>query len=155
VPYLLTPLRLTERKRRKEESGAGRWAWPSIVRRVERNDWVVVFVSGGERYKLVRILFGSDGSYFVSCPYRDADRAHLAIVTVNYAKQEMQVALDQTVASAAASDVRRAIKLAHHPDGFIQFSGPGITSGRNKDGSPKHEWHRGAHPRAPLLLTLC
>jgi hypothetical protein len=77
--------------RRRAENGTGRTDLAGIVRRVERNDWVVVFVSGGERYKLVRILFGSDGSYFVSCPYRDADRAHLAIVTVNYAKQEMRL----------------------------------------------------------------
>jgi hypothetical protein len=29
------------------------------------------------------------------------------------------------------------LKLSHHPDGFVQFSGHGIKSGRNADGTPK------------------
>jgi hypothetical protein len=61
------------------------------------NDWTIVFVSRDTRYKLARILFGADGSFFVSCPYRDADTAHLSILTVNYARDELTVLLDETV----------------------------------------------------------
>jgi hypothetical protein len=39
--------------------------------------------------------------------------------------------------SADVEDERRALKLSHHPDGFTQFSGSGILSGRDEDGNPK------------------
>jgi hypothetical protein len=29
------------------------------------------------------------------------------------------------------------LKLSHHPDGFVQFSGTGIRSGRDEQGNPK------------------
>jgi hypothetical protein len=34
-------------------------------------------------------------------------------------------------------DDRSRLKLSHHPDGFVQFSGEGIVSGRDGTGRPK------------------
>lgn len=100
-----------------------------------RTNYVVVYEDEIARYKLCRIIYGSDGSYYVTCPYRDPEEAMIVKLTINYAKPQQDIAFEQTVESASASDRKRAIKLSHHPDGFVQFSGPGITSGRDKKGS--------------------
>jgi hypothetical protein len=54
--------------------------------------------------------------------------------TVNYANQEMRVALEDAVDLADATGEDKEIKLSHHPDGFMQFSGAGLVSGRNDAG---------------------
>ncbi len=91
----------------------------------------------GDAYDLFKIIFGGDGSYFVTAPYHPHDKATVAVLTVNYAEDEIEVALEDAVELAVLDDEDRRLKLSHHPDGFLQFSGEGVRSGRNPDGSPK------------------
>jgi hypothetical protein len=48
----------------------------------------------------------------------------------------MATTFEQAVDIASVEDVERAVKLSHHPDGLVQFSGPGVTSGRDENGKP-------------------
>lgn len=100
--------------------------------------YVVVYAAGGIRYKLCRLFFGRDGSYHVTCPYHSAGEQALVVkVTVNYARQTQDVTFEEALDVAALDDPNRGIKLSHHPDGFIQFSGAGIESGRDENGNPR------------------
>jgi hypothetical protein len=100
---------------------------------------VVVYVRDRVRYKLTRVILGGDGSYYVTCPYHadQAERAAFLMHTVNYAMDSMDVKMEDAIDIGAVDDPDRGIKLSHHPDGFLQFSGPGLTSGREQDGSVK------------------
>jgi hypothetical protein len=97
--------------------------------------YTVVYEKGGHRYKLCKIFFGSDGSYYVTSPYHPAEGATLLKATVNYALSEMEIPVEQAIDAAAAEDDELRIKLSHHPDGFLQFSGQGIVSGKDADGN--------------------
>lgn len=102
----------------------------------------IVISRKGVPYKLCKILFGSDGSYYITVPYHSANKALLFMQTVNYVAStpthidhECWVPFSEAIELASSDDAR--IKLSHHPDGFVQFSGQGLVSGRNTDGSPK------------------
>ena len=96
--------------------------------------YTIVFRKPEAVYKLCKIWFGSDGSYYVTSPYHPERRAFLMKVRVNYSLQEMKVPLEEAIDTAGLDDDQR-LKLVHHPDGFVQFSGQGILSGRDSDGS--------------------
>jgi hypothetical protein len=95
----------------------------------------VIYKKDGERYKLCKIFFGNDGSYYVTSPYHPAEAAVLFKATVNYAMNEMDLSLEHALDVAAAEDDEKRIKLSHHPDGFLQFSGQGIVSGKDHEGN--------------------
>jgi hypothetical protein len=102
-----------------------------------RGDYRVLLEVAGTWRKICRILYGREGSYYVTAPYHKGEGAALLKMTVNYAKDSMKVALDETIDTASIEDRHRAVKLSHHPDGLVQFSGPGITSGRDEAGRPR------------------
>jgi len=104
---------------------------------VNSSKYTVVYEKGDESYKICKIMFGSDGSYYITSPYHPDHQALLTKMTVNYAKQEMKVALEEAVEVASLDDDDRRLKMSHHPSGFVQFSGEGILSGRNADGTIK------------------
>ena len=79
--------------------------------------------------------FGGDGSYYVTAPVHPAQRALLAVFSVNYAEQRSTLALSDSVDLAAADAEDKEIKLSHHFDGFMQFSGAGLVSGRDDEGN--------------------
>jgi hypothetical protein len=104
--------------------------------------YTILFAEHGIFHKICKIWFGSDGSYYVTVPYHSAKKALLVKQTVNYTtsvphtidggeRYSISDAID-----VASSDDKR-IKLSHHPDGFIQFSGSGVTSGKALDGKIK------------------
>ncbi|MBN1517074.1 hypothetical protein JXA32_10965 [Candidatus Sumerlaeota bacterium] len=104
--------------------------------------YTIVFESRNGRRKLFKLWFGADGSYYVTVPYHSAKKAILFKQTVNYATSAWRtvddgdwIPVEQAIDIASADDAR--IKLSHHPDGFLQFSGKGILSGRNSDASAK------------------
>jgi len=72
----------------------------------------------------------------VTCPYHQSEKVYLSKMVVNY-KNPRKRAADPPIEYAIQEDDQHRIKLSHHPDGFVQFSGEGIVSGRNEDGSPK------------------
>lgn len=92
---------------------------------------------GGEAVKLMKFWWGTDGSYYFSCPYIPGGRVLLFKTTVNYSKQEKESSLDESIELALLEDDDRRLKVSHHPDGFLQFSGEGIRSGLDTEGRPK------------------
>lgn len=99
--------------------------------------YTLAYERAGEAFDLCKIIFGGDGSYFVTAPYHPHDKALAAILTINYAEDQSSVALDEAVELAVLEDDERRLKLSHHPDGFLQFSGEGVLSGRNVDGTAR------------------
>ena len=94
----------------------------------------IAYERGGKIFRLTRVVFGGDGSYYVAAPVHPTQRAVLAMFTVNYAQQESKLALSEAVDLAEAEGEDKEIKLSHHPDGFMQFSGAGLVSGRDDAG---------------------
>jgi len=97
--------------------------------------YTVLYEKDGECYKLCKIIYGPDGSYYVTSPYHPSKEAMLAVVTVNYALSEMEISLEEAIDLASVDDDERRLKLSHHPDGFVQFSGQGILSGKDTAGN--------------------
>lgn len=98
--------------------------------------YTVIYDMGVSRHKLLKVMLRSDGSYFATCPYHRSDRVLLSKRIINYANPERRSG-EQPLELAVLEDDAHRLKLSHHPDGFVQFSGHGIKSGRNPDGSPK------------------
>ncbi len=92
---------------------------------------------GGEVIKLMKFWWGTDGSYYFSCPYIPGGRVLLFKTTVNYNKQEQESSFDEALELALLENDERRLKVSHHPDGFLQFSGEGVRSGRDTEGQPK------------------
>ena len=65
--------------------------------------------------------------------------------SVNYAKAQMNVAFEEYIDLASIEDEQRAVKLSHHPDRLVQFSDPGVRSGKDGQGRPTgmavQSWH--------------
>ena len=99
--------------------------------------YTVAYDTGEEILDLCKIFFGGDGSYYITAPDHPADRAIAAKTTVNYAKENDLLSFDQALEVATLDDDERRLKVSHHPDGFLQFSGDGIESGRDASGEPK------------------
>jgi hypothetical protein len=109
-----------------------------IICRVSRTaKHTIAYESGGKTVDLCKILFGGDGSYYVTAPYHPQDRAIAAKATVNYTDQSHLFRLDDAIDLAVLDDDDRRLKVAHHPDGFLQFSGEGVRSGLDESGTPK------------------
>jgi hypothetical protein len=100
---------------------------------------VLAYSDGSVEVDLARIVFGGDGSYYVTAPYHPANRAIAGKYEVNYNPKRPQTISLVTggIEVATIDDDEQRLKLSHHPDGFLQFSGEGIRSGREADGSPK------------------
>jgi hypothetical protein len=91
----------------------------------------------GVRVDLCRIMFGGDGSYYVTAPYHPANRARRHLRGRLRRRAAEPDALIDAVDLAVVDDDRRRLKIAHHIDGFLQFSGEGIRSGRDANGNAK------------------
>jgi hypothetical protein len=97
--------------------------------------YTIIYEKDTVRYKLFKVFYGRDGSYYVTSPYHPERTAALIKSRINYSLGEMHVAHEDLVEVAGADDDQERIKLAHHPDGFVQFSGQGVLSGREPDGT--------------------
>lgn len=100
-------------------------------------DYTVAYSDGVQNVDLCKILFGGDGSCYITAPYHPLNRAIAARVTVNYAKTPEGFSLDEAEELAVIDDVDKRLKVSHHPDGFLQFSGQGIRSGLDEQGKPR------------------
>jgi hypothetical protein len=99
----------------------------------------IVVSKAGVSYKLCKIWFGADGSFYVTVPYHPARRAVFMKMTVDYAAAQagQWVPYDDALEVAMLDDDDARPKLSCHPDGFCQFSGQGIVSGKDEAGTPK------------------
>jgi hypothetical protein len=104
---------------------------------VASKGWTIQLVSGEDCRKVCRVWFGSDGSYYVTAPYHSARSASVSMITGYYERRKSTTNRDSQVEIGLLEDDQKRLKLSHHPDGFAQFSGEGIVSGRGDDGSPK------------------
>jgi hypothetical protein len=98
--------------------------------------YTVAYRRDGVCVDLCRLIFGGDGSYYVTAPFHPLNRALAGVYTVNYAKKTL-AALSDAIELALLDDDERRLKISHHPDGFLQFSGEGIRSGRDESGKPR------------------
>lgn len=98
--------------------------------------YTIIYERDGNRYKVVRVLIGEDGSYYVTCPYHVSEKVSLTKRIVNYPNPDSR-AEDAPIELAVLEDDDHRLKLSHHPDGFVQFSGHGVRSGKHEDGTPK------------------
>jgi len=88
--------------------------------------------------KFVDFFFGKDGSYYATVPYHSHKKATILKCPVNYdIGPSFHVSKEDIIDCALLDDVDKRLKISHHPDGFIQFSGYGITSGKDEKGNIK------------------
>jgi hypothetical protein len=113
--------------------------------------FTIAYEKSGTIYKLCKVIFGADGSYYVTAPYHGQNRAALFKATINFNKQVQTVAKDSFIDVAVADDDDQRIKLSHHPDGFLQFSGKGIISGPNANGISIKSWSLGMPAKGPAF----
>jgi len=97
----------------------------------------IIVASGKERRKLLKIIYGKDGSLYILSPYHPIPRAVVFKGTVNYSEAESKMHYDELIEVAVVDDDEKRLKLSHHLSGFIQISGDGIVSGIEKDGTVK------------------
>jgi hypothetical protein len=100
-------------------------------------DFTVIYRNAGISYKVCKVMFGRDGSFMVLSPYHPTPSAVLFKQTVNYALDEIEMPFSMMVDTGSLDDDEKRLKLTHHYSGYVQFSGTGIVSGRNPDGSIK------------------
>ena len=74
---------------------------------------------GGLSFKVFKVGFGRDGSYYVTAPYHPLNTAIAAKVRVNYAKDQghlgIKEALEGALEIAVVDDDEHRLKLSHHP----------------------------------------
>jgi hypothetical protein len=99
--------------------------------------YTVVYRRGDDLFKICKVFFGADGSYYVTCPYHPYETVVVFIAAVRYADEESTVDLREVAEVGVLDDDDRRLKLAHHVDGFLQFSGEGVVSGIDEDGNIK------------------
>jgi hypothetical protein len=89
--------------------------------------------------KLCTIILGKDGSYYVTSPYHPIDEAYVHRMRIRYGKhgEDIRIPKEHILEYGFLKDVQNNLKLAHHPDGFIHFSGRGLRSGKDENGVPK------------------
>lgn len=97
----------------------------------------IVLNDGETYYKLCKIIYGADGSIFITSPYHPSKEAIVFLATVNYALQEIEVPFEEFIDAASIDDDNKRLKLTHHTSGLIQVSGEGITSGIDENGNIK------------------
>ncbi len=100
----------------------------------------VVVEKDERRYKLFKVWFGADGSYYVTVPYHTARSASFEKRTVRYDTPfgaGVISPIEAVVDVAILEDDDGRVKLSHHPDGFCQFSGQGVLSGKDDKGRVK------------------
>ena len=90
---------------------------------------------GSETRKVSKLIFGSDGSFYVTAPYHSAKKAMLFKAEVDYNANSQVIAMDQTIDLSTLDEGR--LKLSHHASGFVQYSGDGVLSGLDENGTPK------------------
>jgi len=104
---------------------------------VARDGWRVIIEDGGDFHAVCKIQPLSDGGYALIAPYHAAREGWLYKHEVDYRKYVNTVKLSD-MQHFVASD---RVKLSHHWDGFVQFSGENsqtIRSGRDPfTGEPK------------------
>ena len=100
----------------------------------------IIVSKRGIAYRICKVWFGTDGSFYVTVPYHPARKAVFTKTTVDYTAMTAAprfLAPSDALEIAILDDDDARPKLSHHPDGFCQFSGPGVLSGKDETGKIK------------------
>lgn len=103
----------------------------------ERRRYTIACRRDSRIFKVCKLIFGSDGSYYVTSPYHRLNRAYLVKMPwVNNDPRGLVhlKGFEEAMDAGGFDDDESRLKLSHHPDGFVQFSGPGLISGRDSEG---------------------
>ncbi len=102
----------------------------------KRHPTIICKVNGVYR-KLLKVWFGSDGSFYVAPCYHSARTAyafkHQVVYDTGFAESRMAFQ-DEFVDDGTLDDNEGTLKLSHHPSGLVQFSGRGVLSGPDGKG---------------------
>lgn len=98
--------------------------------KAKKANYLITYEESGTTYKICRLVFSRDGSYHVTSPYHGAKKAVLLKKTVNYEEDTAEFDYDNALDVSLSDDEAGLIKLTHHRNGFVQFSGKGILSGK-------------------------
>lgn len=119
------------------------------------NKTTLIFQKNERQLKLFKLIFHADGSYFVTAPYHKENSAFVFKAIVDYRKNTQSTPLDEMIDKMELDDEKLALKISHHPDGFLQFSGTNIRSGREANGTPKgmgiQSWNHDNPPHGPAF----
>lgn len=96
---------------------------------------LIVLDCGDVKRKFSKIMFTGDGSYSLTAPYHNAQKAVLYKATVNYDTAKQFVAFADAIQLAGLDEGR--LKITYHRSGFVQYSGDGVVSGIDDTGKPK------------------
>mgnify|MGYP001158983328 CR=1 FL=1 len=95
--------------------------------------FTLILEDSGQRYKVLKVLFYTEGGCAVLLPYHPAKEGVLGKFLFDYRNRNTIIGYD----SMKKFRVDNQVKLSFHSDGFVQFSGSHIKSGRKRNGKPK------------------
>ena len=105
-----------------------------IYTMASRKSHTVALSEHGVDYKIIKIIPYSDGGFGVYLPYlRDSSEMFLGAIEIPLRRKLPSTFLIPTSSIVEKHGVQRHAKLSIHQDGFVQFSGDGILSGRDKN----------------------
>ncbi|MFS4469794.1 hypothetical protein [Maribacter sp. 2210JD10-5] len=101
------------------------------------NIHTIILKDNSEYFKLLKLIYGKDGSIYVSLPYLKSAESVVMLSTVNYSKDLVDISFNETIEFDSVDDNFNSLKLSHHKSGLIQVSGNGIKSGIDENGNLK------------------
>lgn len=90
------------------------------INRYQAKKFVFIIQVNGNRNKVLQIVFGNDGSLYVSFPYFDDNQGIVSIGTLSEISSKTNVKLEST-----GKVTTNKVKYSHHPSGDVQFSQTG------------------------------
>lgn len=119
------------------------------------NKATIIYQKNGIKTKICKIIYHKDGSYFITSPYHKMKKANVFKINIDYEKEEQEISFDNLIDIHDLDDDLETLQLSHHPDGYLQFSGHNIKSGKNDDGSSKgvgiESWPLHSPPKGPAF----
>ena len=103
--------------------------------------YTILLKKGSSLKKICKVFFLKEGGFCVTVPYNKANTATLTKLVYIRDQHSLgsmkphKVPFSSTVHLSHLEN--KEVKFTHHLDGFVQFSGAGIKSGINADGSLK------------------
>ena len=95
--------------------------WKSAeINRYQAKKFIFLIQVNGNRYKVLQIIFGNDGSLYVSFPYFDDNHGIISIGTLSEISPKTNVNLE-----SMGKVTSNKVKYSHHPSGDVQFSQTG------------------------------
>jgi hypothetical protein len=105
------------------------------LKRYQASQFVIIVQIDACRYKVLQVVFGRDGSLYVSFPYFDNDQGIVSIGTLSELSPKTTVKLETT-----GKVTTNKVKFSHHLSGDVQFSQTGkVKTAMKKKSLPLNE----------------